>query len=134
MDDYQDAATRHLEDAELLFSQDPQRLANASHLFGVSAECALKAVARTLNPNATRWGRNGHLPKLFDELCNVAPTWSSNPVLAQSTALLRTQFASWDVGQRYHAQSKFTQATVTPQAQGARDTNLLMRNFMAGVI
>lgn len=134
MDDYQDAANRHLDDAEFLFSQNPQRLANASHLFGVSAECALKAVARKLNPNARGWGGNGHLPKLFGELCNVAPTWSNHPVLAQSTALLQTQFANWDVGQRYHAQCNFTQATVTPQAQGARNANLLMRNFMAGVI
>lgn len=40
--DFRDAAERHWEDAEHLMNND--RLANADHLYGLSAECSLKAV------------------------------------------------------------------------------------------
>jgi len=40
--DFYDACKRHWNDAEHLFDQ--KRLANADHLFGLAAECALKAV------------------------------------------------------------------------------------------
>jgi hypothetical protein len=38
------AMKRHWRDAELLSSQDPKRLANADHLYGLAAECGLKAL------------------------------------------------------------------------------------------
>ena len=44
--DFADAHRRHLEDAELLF--DRERWAKADHLYGLSAECGLKAVMRSL--------------------------------------------------------------------------------------
>ncbi|MBF0146196.1 MAG: hypothetical protein HQL84_03375 [Magnetococcales bacterium] len=40
-DDYYDAAERHRRDAELLFKAG--RMANADHLYGLAAECLLKA-------------------------------------------------------------------------------------------
>lgn len=79
MDDYQDASNRHLHDAESLFAQIPKRLANASHLFGLSAECSLKAIARKFDPSAKFNGSKGHLPGLFSELQNVSPKIGSNP-------------------------------------------------------
>ena len=44
--DFKDAHRRHWQDAELLFSNE--RLANADHLYGFSAECGLKAVMQKL--------------------------------------------------------------------------------------
>ena len=44
--DFKDAHRRHWQDAELLFSKE--RLANADHLYGFSAECGLKAVMQKL--------------------------------------------------------------------------------------
>lgn len=46
LSDFRDAAERHWGDAEYLFSDT--RLANADHLFGLAAECALKAVMQAL--------------------------------------------------------------------------------------
>ena len=40
-ENYTEAALRHWRDAELLKEQN--RVENADHLFGVAAECALKA-------------------------------------------------------------------------------------------
>ena len=44
--DFADAHRRHWEDAESLF--DCGHWANADHLYGLSAECGLKAVMRAL--------------------------------------------------------------------------------------
>lgn len=44
--DFADAHRRHWGDAELLFRS--RRLGNADHLYGLSAECGLKAVAEGL--------------------------------------------------------------------------------------
>ena len=45
--DFRDAAKRHWKDAEYLL-EDERFAANADHLFGMSAECALKAVMLSL--------------------------------------------------------------------------------------
>ena len=54
--DFADAHRRHLEDAELLF--DRERRANADHLYGLSAECGLKAVMES----AGVWDEPGNPP------------------------------------------------------------------------
>ena len=51
-----DFADAHLGDAELLF--DRERWANADHLYGLSAECGLKAVMES----AGVWGEAGSPP------------------------------------------------------------------------
>lgn len=133
MDDFEDAAQRHLVDAQVLFAQTPPRLAGASHLFGLSAECALKAIARKCNPNASFRGTKGHLPKLLDELLNVAPTLTRNPQLVQQINRLKPDWSAWEVSQRYHAQSTFVAATVAQQEQGAKQAHLLMNNYLSGL-
>ena len=58
--DFRDAHLRHWQDAELLFEH--QRWANADQLYGLSAECGLKAVMRALGMPVGRHGfqRNGN--------------------------------------------------------------------------
>jgi hypothetical protein len=53
-DDYLDAYRRHWDDGELLYRAD--RWANADHLYGLSAECGLKAVMAALGMETERPG------------------------------------------------------------------------------
>ena len=136
MEDFNDSAIRHLQDAELLFGQNPQRLANASHLFGVSAECSLKAVAKHLVPTARFGGRGGlgHIPALFAELQNVSPAIAGNATLASRIGGLQQHFASWQVGERYVAQGTFAANRVLQEQAGAKAAHLLMQNCLGGLI
>lgn len=134
MDDFFDASKRHLDDAELLFAQAPQRLANASHLFGVSAECSLKAIARKYSPAARFGGNTGHIPALFAELMNVAPAIGANASLIAEISKIEPSFAHWAVSQRYSAQATFVAVDVTQHRAGAQNSYLLMTNCMQGLI
>ncbi|MDD2711989.1 MAG: hypothetical protein PHU77_03640 [Simplicispira sp.] len=133
-DDYLDAAVRHLADAELLFTQLPSRLANASHLFGLSAECSLKAIACQSKPGAAFRGSKGHIPKLFAELLNVAPGIAGNTQLAMHINGLEPSFTDWKVEQRYAPQATFDAQVVCRQQSGAQNAKRLMTNVLAGLI
>ena len=136
MYDFQNASERHLQDAELLFTQAPKRLANASHFFGLSAECSLKAIAQKLKPSTKFGGRNGlgHIPKLFSELKNVFPEIGSNPDLVRHMASIQPKFANWNVAQRYASKTIFIEATVADEQAGSNAAHLLMSNCMMGLI
>lgn len=134
MDDFQNASERHLQDAELLFAQAPKRLANASHLFGLSAECSLKAIARKLKPDAKFGGPNGHIPGLFAELQNVSPMIGSNPDLVRHIASIQPQFANWNVAQRYASQTTFAAGTIADEQAGSNAAHLLMSNCVMGLL
>lgn len=135
MEDFQDTAKRHLHDAELLFSQEPKRLANASHLFGISAECALKAILKKsvgkFNPKAA-----GHIGTLLlTELSNVADTGVSGAlVLCLDTWNKKQYFKDWGVEQRYAPQENphFVLPTVSLQREGASEACKLMKNVLHG--
>lgn len=132
-DDFRDAAQRHLHDAKLLLDQE--RLANASHLFGLAAECALKAVAGHFTPTVRFSGRTGHIPQLFAELANASPAMADNPVLVGKIAALEPQFAHWKISERYAAQARFTgaRARVLQERAAASAAHLLMHNCLAGL-
>lgn len=134
MDDFEDSSKRHLIDAEVLFAQTPQRLANASHLFGISAECSLKRIAKKYQPHAKFNGRKGHIPDLFAELINIAPGIGANAVLITKIAAIEPQFASWNVSQRYAVQTNFLAGIVALERAGANDAHLLMTNCLQGLI
>ena len=134
MDNFENASARHFYDATLLFTQTPYRVANASHLFGVSAECALKAIAKNSNPTANFRGRNGHIPQLFVELIHIAPGISGNTALVSGIDSIKSYFLSWKVEQRYHSEASFIEATVAQQQIGANQAQLLMSNHLQGLI
>lgn len=138
MEDFQDAAKRHLDDAALLFAQSSPRLANASHLFGISAECSLKAIGTnnkkpgvSFNPIA-----GGHIgSQLFAELRNVTNMGASgNLVLKLDTLESANYFSGWKVSERYAPQTAFKHVTVLQQQVGARNAYLLMTNCLSGLI
>jgi hypothetical protein len=117
--DFRDASARHFEDAELLLGHP--REANADHLFGLSAECSLKAVMLALGmavntdgAPADR-GHKVHMPELWAAFQSFAegrlasrylePLDKSNP------------FSDWAVDQRY-----WTRAAITTSAPSRHRT------------
>lgn len=138
MEDFQDAAKRHLDDAELLLAQSPPRLANASHLFGISAECSLKAIGTNSKKPGVSFNPfdGGHIgSRLFAELSNVTKLGASgNLVLKLDTLESANYFSSWSVNQRYAPQTAFVHATVLQQQTGAKSAFLLMTNCLLGLI
>lgn len=102
--DFPGAAKRHWGDAGHLLTD--RRLPNADQLFGLSAECALKAVMVGLGmalradgaPDSRR--HRVHINELWDEFL----TFASNRGGARYSAHLSTlssPFVDWDIAQRY---------------------------------
>lgn len=101
MPDYYDAAQRHWDDASYLLSR--RCLPNADQLFGLSAECALKAVMQPLgmpmNNGRPSRREHGHIDVLWDEFI----TFANGKGQAHYAAFLgaTNPFHNWDVRQRY---------------------------------
>ena len=114
-EDFSNAASRYWCDANLLLQQ--ARFATADHLFGVSAECALKAVMVSLSGSAKLSGRYKiHLPKIWDEFIAYMPSSGTN---AYASLLAANPFTSWDVGDRYGHENDFTQVRATNHRNAA---------------
>ncbi len=105
--DYLDASERHFDDGELLLSKG--RLANADHLFGMSAECSLKAVMvalgmATSGAGAPRdRGHKVHMPYLWAAFQSFA----GGRLASRYVEPLDKQnpFVDWKVDQRYWRQN-----------------------------
>lgn len=114
-EDFSNAASRYWCDANLLLQQ--ARLATADHLFGVSAECALKAIMVALSGTTNLPKRYKiHLPNIWDEFIAYTPSSGTN---AYASLLAANPFASWDVSDRYGHDTEFTQARVNKHCEAA---------------
>ena len=98
-EDYFDAAKRHLHDAKLLRSQITPCLENASHLAGISAECAMKAILQHYS-NAVQVKK--HLPDMWQHFA-CHPAMSRRSGLRSRIAEQKESFDQWEIGQRYEA-------------------------------
>jgi hypothetical protein len=103
--DYRDASDRHFEDAEILLTQSHE--ANADHLFGLSAECSLKAVMLALGmaidadgAPADR-GHKVHMPELWAVFQSFAEGRLASRYLEPLDKA--NPFSDWAVDQRYWA-------------------------------
>jgi hypothetical protein len=112
--DFYDSAQRHWGDANYLLSKT--RLPNADQLFGLSAECALKAIMLPLgmpmkNGRPADGKKHGHINVLWDEFI----TFANGKGQAHYAAALGTTnpFVNWDVGQRYEHGSVISMQIVT---------------------
>lgn len=123
--DFVDAAYRCWEDAELLSQQ--QRHATADHLYGVSAECALKALlieagtqALTLVNGDLQKKYRLHLPKVWDEFSR----FSMGFPVRYSMSLGPNPFRAWSVDQRYLSRTDVIAdaARLNAHKQAARKT------------
>lgn len=115
--DFKAAARRHHDDASFLLGG--KRWANADHLAGIAAECALKAIM-TLAPFGAALNARGiltlsHPPKELKQ--HVKQLWSELDLHARGhsvpafSALLTgsTPFSNWDVSDRYSDGAAITQ-------------------------
>lgn len=125
--DFADAHRRHWEDAESLF--DCGHWANADHLYGLSAECGLKAVMRALGMQVDDEGapidkeHRKHIDKLWLIYMDFAKRRSRWRYL-----LDEEPFNDWSIHDRYANRSHFTQPNVEPhRAAACRICNMVDR-------
>lgn len=106
-EDFADAAQRHFEDADLLKSN--ARLDGAGHHYGVSGECAVKAVCveetqsfktKHFDTNPTKDLRTAAIPDLVGRKGQIIQP------------LLPTLFAGWSVHDRYSSTGYLNQVQV----------------------
>lgn len=131
MDDYIDAAQRHYRDGKLLHEQSPPRLANASHLYGLAAECALKAIMRKDLPGTPFGGSTGHIPALFREFKSHKSAKDVKLLTSVNSCALGLK--NWGVQQRYQAEAAFGVEVVAEQEESARKLLLLRKNHERGI-
>lgn len=121
--DFADAHRRHLEDAELLY--DRSRWANADHLYGLSAECGLKAVV-SIHHIPIKGDYRKHVPDLWSTFEDFARGHSGKAHLE----LLPdgAPFADWSIDGRYANRRDFESGNVAPHRDAARLVRLVVQN------
>ena len=112
--DFLDAHIRHREDAKVL--EGSERWANADHLYGMSAECGLKALMTAFGmPTAGGDPVEGVDKKHIDQLWDRYEAYRSGSPAGPGYRLPSPNpFAAWRAEQRYHARADFTEAIVVP--------------------
>lgn len=119
--DFRDAAERHWEDAGHLLGD--ARFANADHLFGLSAECALKAVMEGLGMKLKNNGKPEdpyavHINKLWNEFITFAHARKGAHYAARTSGT-SNPFDNWDISQRYQHRSIITSEVAEKHQQAA---------------
>lgn len=112
--DFRDAAKRHHEDAEHLFADD--RLPNSDHLFGLAAECSIKAVMEALGMKTTRGGApsdHGHKVHMPQQWA-AFQSFVSGSLGSRYFSFLNQEnpFSEWSVDQRYWIRQSIPRANV----------------------
>ena len=92
---YAEAALRCFQDGNTLYGQ--QRYPNASHLFGLAAECALKVLLSNL-PGVDE-APHTHLPQLRDDVLRMLSRRSNNGV--RQLVGKSNYMDQWDIANRY---------------------------------
>ena len=101
--DFLDSHIRHCEDAEFLYKD--QRLANADHLYGFSAECGLKAALLTCGMKVDKAGNpqesrlRVHVQHLWSEFKGSVSGRKGNWFLSKLPQ--GAPFANWSHHDRY---------------------------------
>ena len=117
MECYRQAARRLFEDGEVLHRDE--RLATACHLYGLAAECALKA-CMTMLPGSSRQLPYSHLP----DIANDARRWLKSKKYRGLLLLLGKldYMQGWDVQNRYWSTDRFTEVDCDRFRDHARRT------------
>jgi hypothetical protein len=126
--DFKDAAARHMIDAEILF--DKGHRANADHLFGIAAECSLKAVMVGLGMDTHSSGT----PKDKAHKVHINLLWAAFHSFAQGRMAARyleaigteSPFSNWDIHQRYAPRGTFGATAVTSHRSAAHQCEQTM--------
>lgn len=120
--DFRDASARHLRDGALLLER--LRWPGADHLFGLSAECSLKAVMEALGMKMTA---DGGAPADRGHKVHMPELWSAYQSFAQGRLQARyltlldhdNPFSDWQVDQRYWSSSSVTQGVARAHEEAA---------------
>jgi len=130
--DYLDAMKRHWEDAELFWNQEPKRLANADQLYGLVAECGLKALMTKLVHGY--FDHNRGRPSYRDDLVHADGIWERYMNYSQGGAAalyaLPTDdinpFEQWEIDDRYANRMHFDHTRV----KGHRDAAITVKELV----
>ena len=111
--DFKNAARRHNDRAELLYKK--QYWGDADHLYGLSAECVLKAIMIALGAPAKLDGPRKklyrqHINKLWAEYSSFVSGRNQSRYCVSP----QNPFADWDIAQRYVNSKYFDQSFVDP--------------------
>ena len=116
MPDFKEAAKRHWDDAEYLFVG--ARLPNADQLYGIAAECALKAIMFGLGMKVDQSSGRPmekkhaqHINKLWSEY-GVFVSGRQRAKYWAPLSAFPAPFKGWSIYDRYEASSKTKQANV----------------------
>ena len=105
--DFYNAFFRHATDADLLL--DKKRWANADHLYGLAAECALK---KLLQLQGIKTKDDGS-PKKYKYRVHINKLWDAYPNFMQTrdayTIPEENPFLDWDIAQRYTHEKDITE-------------------------
>ena len=121
--DFRAAHRRHWQDAELLFKH--QRWANADQLYGLSAECGLKAVMVGLGMEVGPQGAppqryRKHVNDLWPQFVTFVSGRSGSPYMPMLPPV--NPFATWSIDSRYAHGRYFSKAAVDPHREAALAT------------
>ena len=127
--DFHAAHLRHWRDAELLFEH--RRWANADHLYGLSAECGLKALMVDLGMEVTeddgrpaRPEHRQHVNALWSEFISFA---IGNSFQYLDMLPDGEPFDDWSTADRYAHGSHFSDAGVSPHRSAADAVRKMMQ-------
>jgi len=115
--DFKNAAHRHHNSAKLLY--DKQHYGDSDHLYGLAAECGLKAImvglgAPTKNDDLKKDAHRKHINDLWNEYENFL---SGRNASNYSLPFQKNPFGDWDSAQRYASSKHFDQSRVNPHQQ-----------------
>ncbi len=128
--DFRDASDRHFDDAVLLETQG--RPHNADHLFGFSAECALKAVMVGIGqPTNAAGAPVGHMNHV-DALWSKFQSFSSGLLDAKYVAYVppTNPFSAWQAEQRYWGRASFHAPNLAGHRAAAHECRLLLNELL----
>ena len=128
--DFHDAHLRHWDDAECLFEDG--RWANADQLYGLSAECGLKAVMLVSRMPVGRFG----VPTQREHRQHVNILWPEFKKFVRGRIGGRylnmlpggNPFASWSIEDRYAHSGHFNYASVSPHRSAADGIRKMVRH------
>lgn len=118
--DFLDAMDRHWRDAELL--RRKERLANADHLYGLSAECGLKALLEQ-DGNWIEGRTRCHIDRLWRECGSLADG------RAESTSDFNPEanpFDDWRISDRYAHRREIIKGQVQRHRLGAEQVRTMI--------
>ena len=135
--DFKDAHDRHWEDAGSLFRDS--RWANADHLYGLAAECGLKALMRCFGMG---FDTVRDRPSQTDDRVHADKAWtryesyrSGHPSGVRYCLPSVNPFSNWSADQRYWHRNGFTKCQTEEHRKGAELVrDLLNKAFLEGLI